>query len=277
MTGDEIVALSKKHTISEWAAQNAVAPIPIARAKGVHMWTPEGKRYIDFNSQLMSVNIGHGDTRVNDAIATQLAAVAYVTPALEIISRPSSFANRSIPDPASRNQKMPSAITQLTTAPDVVSRPVNASRPSPQPAILPRLNTSPPKPIRQASARPSPGNTRLAMSCARISATVMMRQIFICAPISSNSDTRITKPIEVPRSAVKRAVCVRKPGPMAEVAIRNAAPSRTDLVFNIACLIGACLLLRSECFRDGPGKPGRILAIAMNADRFAHDRDLFSG
>ena len=87
MTGDEVVALSKKHTISEWSAQNAVSPIPIARAKGVHLWTPEGKRYIDLNSQLMSVNIGHGDTRVNDAIAKQLAEVAYVTPALTTEAR----------------------------------------------------------------------------------------------------------------------------------------------------------------------------------------------
>jgi taurine--2-oxoglutarate transaminase len=55
MTGDEIVALSKKHTISEWAAQSAVDPIPVARAQGIYFWTPEGKRYIDFNSQLMCV------------------------------------------------------------------------------------------------------------------------------------------------------------------------------------------------------------------------------
>jgi taurine--2-oxoglutarate transaminase len=63
MTGDEIVALCKKHTIFEWSAQDAVDPIPVARAQGVYFWTPEGKRYIDFNSQLMCVNIGHGDAR----------------------------------------------------------------------------------------------------------------------------------------------------------------------------------------------------------------------
>ena len=66
MTGDEIVALSKKHTITEYAPQDAVNPIPVARAKGVYFWTPEGKRFLDFNSQLMSVNIGHGDPRVID-------------------------------------------------------------------------------------------------------------------------------------------------------------------------------------------------------------------
>ena len=82
MTGDDMIALSKKHTISEWAVQGAVDPIPVARAQGIHFWTPEGKRYIDFNSQLMCVNIGHGDPRVVKAIQEQVATVAYVTPAM---------------------------------------------------------------------------------------------------------------------------------------------------------------------------------------------------
>ena len=50
MTGDEIVALSRQHTIFEWSAQGVVDPIPVDRAKGVYFWTPEGKRFLDFNS-----------------------------------------------------------------------------------------------------------------------------------------------------------------------------------------------------------------------------------
>jgi taurine---2-oxoglutarate transaminase len=80
MTGEEIVALCKKHTIFEWSAQDAVDPIPVARAQGVYFWTPEGKRYIDFNSQLMCVNIGHGDPRVVKAIQDQAATLAYANP-----------------------------------------------------------------------------------------------------------------------------------------------------------------------------------------------------
>ena len=80
MTGDEIVALSKKHTIFEWSAQGSVDPIPVARAKGVYFWTPEGKRFLDFNSQLMCVNIGHGDQRVVKAIQDQAALLAYANP-----------------------------------------------------------------------------------------------------------------------------------------------------------------------------------------------------
>ena len=80
MTGEEMVALTKKHTLFEWSAQSKVDPIPVARAKGIYFWTPEGKRFIDFNSQLMSVNIGHGDQRVIDAISKQAAVLAYANP-----------------------------------------------------------------------------------------------------------------------------------------------------------------------------------------------------
>ncbi|HEU4893064.1 MAG TPA: aminotransferase class III-fold pyridoxal phosphate-dependent enzyme, partial [Vicinamibacterales bacterium] len=75
-----MIALCKKHTIFEWSAQDAVDPIPVARAQGVYFWTPEGKRYIDFNSQLMCVNIGHGDPRVVKAIQDQAATLAYANP-----------------------------------------------------------------------------------------------------------------------------------------------------------------------------------------------------
>jgi len=80
MTGDEMVELCRRHTLFEWSAQAAVDPIPVARAKGVYFWTPEGKRYIDFNSQLMCVNIGHGDERVVRAIQEQAAVLPYANP-----------------------------------------------------------------------------------------------------------------------------------------------------------------------------------------------------
>ncbi len=80
MSGKEIVDLSRKYTLYEWSVQSKVDPIPVARAKGIYFYTPEGKRFIDFNSQLMSVNIGHGDERVIQAIAEQAATLAYANP-----------------------------------------------------------------------------------------------------------------------------------------------------------------------------------------------------
>lgn len=80
LSAEEIVRLCKQHTIFEWSAQAAVNPIPMVRAKGVHFWDAAGKRYIDFNSQLMSVNIGHGDQRVIDAVKQQADTLMYANP-----------------------------------------------------------------------------------------------------------------------------------------------------------------------------------------------------
>jgi taurine--2-oxoglutarate transaminase len=81
MTSEEIVRLSREHTFFSWSVQGAVDPIAIDRAEGVYLYTPEGRRILDFNSQLMSVNIGHGDRRVVDAITEQALKLQYVQPA----------------------------------------------------------------------------------------------------------------------------------------------------------------------------------------------------
>jgi taurine--2-oxoglutarate transaminase len=82
MTADQIVALSKQHTMFSWSVQGAVNPIPMVRAKGVYFWDASGKRYIDMNSQLMCMNIGHGDQRVIDAIKAQAEELAYAGPGM---------------------------------------------------------------------------------------------------------------------------------------------------------------------------------------------------
>jgi taurine---2-oxoglutarate transaminase len=81
MTSEEIVALNRAHTFFSWSIQGAIDPIAIDHAEGVWLYTPEGRRILDFNSQLMSVNIGHGDRRVIDAITEQATKLQYVQPA----------------------------------------------------------------------------------------------------------------------------------------------------------------------------------------------------
>jgi taurine--2-oxoglutarate transaminase len=81
-TGAGMVEACRRHSLFEWSAQSHVDPIPVAKAKGVYFWTPEGKRFIDFNSQLMCVNVGHGDERVIGAVQDQVARLAYVNPFL---------------------------------------------------------------------------------------------------------------------------------------------------------------------------------------------------
>ena len=81
MTAEEIVRLSREHTFFSWSIQGAIDPIAIDHAEGIYLYTPDGQRIIDFNSQLMSVNIGHGDRRVIDAITAQATKLQYVQPA----------------------------------------------------------------------------------------------------------------------------------------------------------------------------------------------------
>jgi taurine---2-oxoglutarate transaminase len=80
MTSEEIVAQNRAHSFFSWSVQGQLDPIAIDRAEGVYLYTPEGKRILDFNSQLMSVNIGHGDRRVVDAITEQASKLQYVMP-----------------------------------------------------------------------------------------------------------------------------------------------------------------------------------------------------
>jgi taurine--2-oxoglutarate transaminase len=94
MTGEEMIALSKKHTLFEWSAQGLVDPLPVARAEGIYFWTPDGRRFIDFNSQLMCVNIGHGDQRVVRAIQEQAARLPYVSPFM--VSEPRARLGRKL-------------------------------------------------------------------------------------------------------------------------------------------------------------------------------------
>ena len=79
---DEILPLSKKHVFWTWSAQAKVNPIAVKKAKGVYFWDVNGKKYLDFNSMTMCVNIGHGDERVIKAMQEQAAELPYAAPGM---------------------------------------------------------------------------------------------------------------------------------------------------------------------------------------------------
>jgi len=76
----EVVRLNQEYTLFEWSMQGGYTPIVADRAKGVYFWDTNGKRYIDFNSQLMSVNVGHGDERIKKAVMDQMDKISYINP-----------------------------------------------------------------------------------------------------------------------------------------------------------------------------------------------------
>jgi taurine--2-oxoglutarate transaminase len=82
MDSKEMIDLCTKHSLFSWSATGKVDPIAVARAEGCYFWTPEGKRFLDWNSQLMSVNIGHGHPKVIEAIQKQAATLAYAYPGM---------------------------------------------------------------------------------------------------------------------------------------------------------------------------------------------------
>jgi taurine--2-oxoglutarate transaminase len=79
---DEILPLSKEHIFWTWSAQAKVSPIAVKRAKGVYFWDVDDKRYLDFNSMTMCVNIGHGDERIIRAMQAQAAELPYAAPGM---------------------------------------------------------------------------------------------------------------------------------------------------------------------------------------------------
>ena len=78
----EILQLTKDHVFFTWSAQAKVNPIAVRRAKGVYFWDVDDKRYLDFNSMTMCVNIGHGDERVIKAMQEQAAELPYAAPGM---------------------------------------------------------------------------------------------------------------------------------------------------------------------------------------------------
>ncbi|HVT04089.1 MAG TPA: aminotransferase class III-fold pyridoxal phosphate-dependent enzyme [Thermoanaerobaculia bacterium] len=82
MSAADIVDLSRRHSIFSWSAQGAIDPIPMVRGEGIYFWDAAGKRYIDMNSQLMCVNIGHGNRRVIEAIKRQADELVYAGPGM---------------------------------------------------------------------------------------------------------------------------------------------------------------------------------------------------
>lgn len=79
---ETILKNNSDYTLFSWSKQAGLDPPNIHHAEGVYLYDRDGNRIIDFSSQLMNVNIGHGDKRVRDAVARQMDEVSYVHPGM---------------------------------------------------------------------------------------------------------------------------------------------------------------------------------------------------
>lgn len=77
---EDIIQNNQDYTLVSWSKQKGTNPIAVKYGKGVYLYDYNDKRYIDFSSGLMNVNIGHGDQRITEAVVKQMQQVSYVTP-----------------------------------------------------------------------------------------------------------------------------------------------------------------------------------------------------
>jgi taurine---2-oxoglutarate transaminase len=77
---EEIIKNNSDYTLFSWSKQKGISPIAVKYGSGVYLYDYDDKRYIDFSSGLMNVNIGHGNQRVTDAVVKQMQEISYVTP-----------------------------------------------------------------------------------------------------------------------------------------------------------------------------------------------------
>lgn len=78
----EIIKNNLDYTLFSWSKQGGLNPINASYAEGSYVYDRDGKRYLDFSSQLMNVNIGHGNQRITEAVAKQMKEVSYVYPGM---------------------------------------------------------------------------------------------------------------------------------------------------------------------------------------------------
>ncbi|MDI3340788.1 MAG: aminotransferase class III-fold pyridoxal phosphate-dependent enzyme [Sphaerobacter sp.] len=71
----------RAHVFHSWSAQGKINPLPVAGAQGCEFWDYEGKRYLDFASQLVYTNLGHQHPKVVAAIKEQADRLCVIQPA----------------------------------------------------------------------------------------------------------------------------------------------------------------------------------------------------
>ena len=81
LSNADVLDGDRSSVFHSWSAQGSFSGLPIAGGQGSTVWDFEGKRYLDFSSQLVFTNLGHGHPKVVAAIQEQAAKLATIAPA----------------------------------------------------------------------------------------------------------------------------------------------------------------------------------------------------
>lgn len=77
---DKVRKDSTTYNLHSWSAQGELNPMMIEKAEGIYFWNSDGKRFFDMSSQLVNMNIGHGNKKVIKAIQDQAEKLAFIGP-----------------------------------------------------------------------------------------------------------------------------------------------------------------------------------------------------
>jgi taurine---2-oxoglutarate transaminase len=78
--GSKIKCDDLLYNLHSWSAQGALNPIVVTKAEGIYFWDADGRRYMDMSSQLVNLNIGHGNKKVIEAIKEQADKLPFMGP-----------------------------------------------------------------------------------------------------------------------------------------------------------------------------------------------------
>ena len=84
MTKEQVYDLDRKRVLHSWSVQGTLNPMVIDKAKGIYFWDADGNRYMDMSSQLVNVNIGFGNKKVQQAIADQAMKLPFIGPSYAV-------------------------------------------------------------------------------------------------------------------------------------------------------------------------------------------------
>ena len=74
----------KKYNLFSWSAQAKLNPIHVVKAEGIYFWDEDGKKYYDMSSQLVNMNLGHGNKKIINAIKEQADKMPFIGPGFAV-------------------------------------------------------------------------------------------------------------------------------------------------------------------------------------------------
>src|SRR5580698_1132961 len=87
LTSEQVIDITRQNNYGTWRIQKTWKPLHVVDAEGCYFIDAAGKRYLDFSSQLMCVNLGHKNAKVIESIAEQARELPYIAPGYATTSR----------------------------------------------------------------------------------------------------------------------------------------------------------------------------------------------